>query len=192
MQKSLSFYLFLILFPFFTPQVIANETLKDSIIIEELNQMSLENPLIVSIPSSYTGGISIFFKFPKSFLDNAFDLLQDYLSKNHENTNLIRHTADKDLFIGEIPPESPYYSNFPEKNQMFKILATRFEYKISKQEDDSLIKTWYIIIKVPGLEEIHQKYPSHFLTEPWPSNNEFSFEIAQQETLETSNLKKTK
>lgn len=152
-------------------------------VIASLKASHFENHLVVSAPSTYSQQASIFFQFPKAYHDLAFDLLQADLSKNKEEVALIKQTAQKLIFVGEISCGHQSFAQIPEQNQTFKIIPIRIEYTVSSSVEDNqvkLIKTWFLISQVEGLPEVRQKYPSHYYSQHWPANNEFKFEIAQQ------------
>lgn len=181
MFRSVVFRLYLICF--FPLPLLHSQTLEFTNVIESLKASSFENPLIISAPSTYSQQASIFFQFPKAYHDLAFDLLKEQISKNNEDTPLIKHTAQKLIFVGEINCSYPSCSPFPDQNLKFKIVPLRIESSISSTIEDNKsirIKTWFLISQVEGLAEIRQKYPSHYYSQHWPANNEFKFEIAQQ------------
>ncbi|MBN9378342.1 MAG: hypothetical protein BGO14_06740 [Chlamydiales bacterium 38-26] len=181
MFRSAVFRLFLICF---SPlPSLHSQTIEFTNVIESLKASSFENPLIISTPSAYSQQASIFFQFPKAYHDLAFDLLKEQISKNNEDSPLIKHTAQKLIFVGEINCSYPACSPFPDQSLKFKIVPIRIESNISSTTEDNQIiriKTWFLISQVEGLSEIHQKYPSHYYSQHWPANNEFKFEIAQQ------------
>jgi hypothetical protein len=158
------------------PYALYGETEEAPQVIELMKQNRYEGYLVIGGLDPYNKTVPIMFKYPTSYVEDAYHVLALELNEKEPEGPPLLPTSNKYLIPVALyrGNSSNPYPDVPERQQPFPLIPLRLDYKITAVREGKEIvitKIWHLVTQVPGLKEINKKYNN------WSENRSFSEEF---------------